>query len=57
MTVNDTAGRGKDGAAEPALTNLRDIGETVSIDDQDIRGRMVKDTDGRDLGTISGSVR
>ncbi len=39
---------------EPTLRDLRDIGKTVSIDDQDIRGRMVKDVDGRDLGTIEG---
>ncbi len=39
---------------EPTLRTLRDIGETVSDDDQHIRGRMVKDLDGRDLGTIDG---
>jgi sporulation protein YlmC with PRC-barrel domain len=38
----------------PTLEKLRDLGETVSSSDEDIRGRMVKDKDGRDLGTIEG---
>ena len=38
----------------PTLEKLRDLGETVSTSDEDIRGRMVKDKDGRDLGTIEG---
>ena len=38
----------------PTVEKLRDLGETVSSSDEDIRGRMVKDKDGRDLGTIEG---
>ena len=38
----------------PTLSRLRDTDRTVSSDDQDIRGRMVKDKDGHDLGTIEG---
>ena len=38
----------------PRLTRLRDSDETVSDSDQDIRGRMVKDKDGHDLGKIEG---
>ena len=54
MPVNDTTAQSKDAAAEPALTELRKLGETVASDDEDIRGRMVKDKDGQDLGKIDG---
>jgi sporulation protein YlmC with PRC-barrel domain len=36
----------------PTLSSLRDTDRTISSSDQDIRGRMVKDKDGRDLGRI-----
>ena len=36
----------------PPLRSLRDTDRTISSSDQDIRGRMVKDKDGRDLGRI-----
>ncbi len=54
MTDKDTAVQSEDAANEPTLRKLRDMGETVSSSDEDIRGRMVKDKDGRDLGTIDG---
>ncbi len=54
MTANDSPARSKDAVTEPTLKKLRDMGETVSSPDEDIRGRMVKDKDGRDLGTIDG---
>ncbi|MEO8468201.1 MAG: PRC-barrel domain-containing protein [Chloroflexota bacterium] len=54
MTHTKTESDEEDLDREPTLRNLRDTGETVSIDDQDIRGRMVKDKDGQDLGTIDG---
>lgn len=38
----------------PTLSRLRDNEKTVSGSDQDIRGRMVKDKDGQDLGKIEG---
>jgi hypothetical protein len=38
----------------PRLTRLRDTDQTISGSDEDIRGRMAKDKDGRDLGTIEG---
>lgn len=36
----------------PALSRLHDIGQTVSASAEDIRGRMVKDKDGQDVGKI-----
>ena len=43
------------GAEEiPQLVRLRDTDRTVSSSDEDIRGRMARDQDGRDLGTIEG---
>ena len=36
----------------PSLSRLHDIDRTVSASDEDIRGRMVKDKDGRDIGKI-----
>ena len=51
MTVEKQAVPGN--AAEvPTFSRLRDLGRTVASSDQDIRGLMVKDRDGKDLGTI-----
>ncbi len=54
MTDKDTPVQGEDAANTSTLRRLRDMEETVSNSDEDIRGRMVKDRDGRDLGTIDG---
>ncbi len=54
MTGKDALPRSVDAAKEPTLKKLRDLGKTVSHVDEDIRGRMVKDKDGQDLGTIDG---
>lgn len=40
--------------ALPTLTRLRDNDKTVSSSDVDIRGRMVRDKDGQELGRIDG---
>ncbi len=54
MTDEKTTVHDDDVEREPTLEKLRNLGETVSSSDEDIRGRMVKDRDGRDLGTIDG---
>ncbi len=54
MTDKKTPAKNEDAVREPTLKRLRDMGETVATSDEDIRGRMVKDKDGRDLGTIDG---
>ncbi len=54
MTAKNIDVPAEDAAPEATLRKLRDLGETVSSDDEDIRGRMVKDVDGRDLGKIDG---
>ncbi len=43
-----------DTAPLPELTRLRDDAMTVSSSDEDIRGRMVKDGNGQDLGKVDG---
>ncbi|MCJ7712236.1 MAG: PRC-barrel domain-containing protein [Chloroflexi bacterium] len=43
-----------DTAPMPELIRLRDDAKTVSSSDEDIRGRMVKDSDGQDLGKVDG---
>ncbi len=53
MTIEKTTSRGDDAVREPTLRKLRDIDRTVSPA-EDIRGRMVKDKDGQDLGRIDG---
>lgn len=54
MTDKKSGVQSEDAANAPTLKKLRDMGETVASDDVDIRGRMVKDKDGQDLGTIDG---
>jgi hypothetical protein len=54
MTIEKTADHQEDADKVPQLTRLRDTDQTVSSSDEDIRGRMAKDKDGRDLGTIEG---
>ena len=54
MTIDKTAADQQDADKVPQLTRLRDTDRTVSSSDQDIRGRMAKDKDGHDLGTIEG---
>ena len=51
MTVDKTPVHGN-AAKVPSLSRLHDIDETVAGSDEDIRGRMVKDKDGRDIGKI-----
>lgn len=51
MTVQNPAPR--DAATKaPTLSRLHDIGRTVAGSDEDIRGRMVKDRNGRKIGKI-----
>lgn len=52
MTVDKTPIHGDNAAKVPSLSRLHDIDRTVSASDEDIRGRMVKDKDGRDIGRI-----
>jgi len=54
MTIDMTAANQQDAEKVPQLTRLRDTDQTVSSSDEDIRGRMAKDKDGHDLGTIEG---
>jgi hypothetical protein len=54
MTSEKTAADQQDAEKVPQLVRLRDTDQTVSSSDEDIRGRMAKDKDGRDLGTIEG---
>jgi hypothetical protein len=54
MTTKKTATNQQDAEKVPQLVRLRDIDQTVSSSDEDIRGRMAKDKNGRDLGTIEG---
>jgi hypothetical protein len=54
MTIKKTAVHDEDAEKVPQLVRLRDTDQTVSSSDEDIRGRMAKDKDGRDLGTIEG---
>jgi hypothetical protein len=56
MTVKKTSVHYSDPEKVPTLTRLRDTDRTVSGSDEDIRGRMVKDKDGQDLGRIDGLV-
>ena len=54
MTIDMTAANQQGGKKVPQLVRLRDTDQTVSSSDEDIRGRMAKDKDGHDLGTIEG---
>jgi hypothetical protein len=54
MTTKKTAANQQDAEKVPQIVRLRDTDQTVSSSDEDIRGRMAKDKDGRDLGTIEG---
>jgi sporulation protein YlmC with PRC-barrel domain len=45
---------GDDADKVPTLRKLRDTDQTISSSDEDIRGRTVKDKDGRDIGKIEG---
>ena len=52
MTAKKTAVHRDDAEKVPTLSSLRDTDRTISSSDEDIRGRMVKDKDGTDLGRI-----
>ena len=52
MTTKKTAVHRDDAEKVPTLSSLRDTDRTISSSDEDIRGRMVKDKDGTDLGRI-----
>ena len=54
MKTDNPAVRGDDPLVNPTLGKLQDLDRTVTIPDKDIRGQMVKDRDGHDLGTIDG---
>ncbi len=52
MTDDKTPVHGDHADKAPALSRLHDIDQTVSASAEDIRGRMVKDKDGQDIGKI-----
>ncbi len=54
MTSTKTTVHREDAERVPQFVRLRDTDRTVSSSDEDIRGRMAKDKDGHDLGTIEG---
>jgi hypothetical protein len=54
MTTEKTAADQQGAEKFPQLVRLRDTDQTVSSSDEDIRGRMAKDKDGHNLGTIEG---
>ena len=54
MTVEKAADHQDQAAKVPMLSRLGDHAKTVSNSDEDIRGRMVKDKDGQDVGRIEG---
>jgi len=54
MNTENPAVRGDDALGNPTLRKLQDLDRTVATPAEDIRGRMAKDKDGHDLGTIDG---
>ena len=54
MTTEKTPANQEGADKVPQLVRLRETDQTVSSSDEDIRGRMAKDKDGHDLGTIEG---
>jgi hypothetical protein len=54
MTNKKTTVHQEDTERVPRLVRLRATDRTVSSSDEDLRGRMAKDKDGHDLGTIEG---
>ena len=54
MKNEDPAVQGGDRGPDPTLKKLQDLDRTVAVAADDIRGRMVKDKDGNDLGRIDG---
>lgn len=52
MTIDKPPVHSNDARKAPTLSRLRDSGQTVASSDEDIRGRMVKDKDGREIGKI-----
>ena len=56
MTAEKTMAHFDHSARVPILSSLRDTDWTILSSAQDIRGRMAKDKDGRDLGRIEDLV-
>jgi len=54
MTAEKATARRDDATMVRTLSRLRDVRRTVSSPDEDIRGRLVRDEDGRNLGRIKG---
>jgi hypothetical protein len=54
MKAEDPGLQGGDMGRDPTLQKLQDLDRTVAVAADDIRGRMVKDKDGNDLGRIDG---
>jgi hypothetical protein len=54
MTLEKAAANQDHAEKVPRLSRLGDHDKTVSRSDEDIRGRMVKDRDGQDVGRIEG---
>ena len=54
MTAEKATARRDDATMVRTLSRPRDVGRTVSSPDEDIRGRLVRDEGGRNLGRIKG---
>ena len=54
MTAEKATAWRDDATMVRTLSRLRDVRRTVSSPDEDIRGRLVRDEDGRNLGRIKG---
>ncbi len=52
MAIEKTRGQSDVTGTMPTLQRLSDIDRTVSSSDEDIRGRMVRDRDGQEIGKI-----
>ena len=54
MTVDKATDQQDDPEESATLTHLGDDNRTIASSDEDIRGRMVKDKDGLDVGKVEG---
>lgn len=52
MTIEKTRAKSDDTGKMPTFRRLRDVDRTVSPSGDDIRGRMVRDKDGHEIGKI-----
>lgn len=54
MAKKKASARRHPAAVVPTYSRLRDTHKTVAVADEDIRGRMVRDKDGQEIGKIEG---